>query len=134
MPGLCPNGHVVQPAQRYCTICGIGLLGLGRGPLALPPGPDPGPPPREVDHPPEIPTAPPLAPPAPIIRSPGSHRPGSTSPRRRRLHRRSRRSFAVVVAGIANLVLVGGAGFRRRRVGGRARASVRGGQTPVGSA
>jgi hypothetical protein len=53
MPGLCPNGHVVQPHQRYCTVCGIALLGLGRGRLALPRGSDPKPPAPPVERPPD---------------------------------------------------------------------------------
>jgi hypothetical protein len=131
MPGLCPNGHAVQPAQRYCTVCGIGLLGLAAGPLALPPGPDPEPPPSEIGDPTDD-ASPTSAPQVPALRSPGSHRPGSASARRRRTHRTTRRSLAIIATGIANLLVLGGVGRRRwrgnRRSGPRPAAPHRPGQ------
>jgi len=101
-------------------VCGIGLLGLARGPLALPRGSDPPPPPRIVDDPPSSAFGEASAPQLPEIRSPGSHRPGSSSARRRSARRRARRSLAMVATGLADLLLVGGAGIRRLRLGGRA--------------
>jgi len=106
-------------------VCGIGLLGLGRGPLALPPGPDPEPPPPGVDDPPPPASEAPPVPQFPVVRSPGSHRPGSASARRRRSRRRARGSLSVVTGGIADLLLLGGANLRRLRDGPRAASRAR---------